>query len=243
MNKLYLSEAMLTEAFWPRLRQAVDALPQASATAESVLAASRVIHQQFPQETAGSVTKDAVRTLWLLARYFRPKVIAEVGTFIGRSTLALSEGAGESLKEMHTCDYSFSEFGVPPEFESSFIHATKIVYHAKTASAQMFRNMLPMHKGAVDYFFLDGRLGNEDLSLIQELRATEAVFIIDDFEGVEKGVTNALMLRQAFNDLVLIRPEVRVVAGVTPRTSNTAVMFSTRTINLSRQQELPLDMC
>lgn len=119
MNKLHLSEAMLTEAFWPRLRQAVDALPQASATAESVLAASRVIHQRFPQETAGSVTKDAVRTLWLLARYFRPKVIAEVGTFIGRSTLALSEGAGESLKEMHTCDYSFSEFGVPTEFEPS----------------------------------------------------------------------------------------------------------------------------
>ena len=242
MNKLYLSESMLTEAFWPRLRRAVDALPQASAIAESILAASRVIHQRFPQET-GSVSKDAVLTLWLLARYFRPKVIAEVGTFIGRSTLALSEGAGETLKEMHTCDYSFAEFGVPPELEPSFIHSTKIVYHAKTASTQMFRSMLPMHKGAVDCFFLDGRLANEDLSLMQELRAPEAVFIIDDFEGVEKGVSNALMLRQAFNDLVLIRPEVRVVAGVAPHTSNTAVMFSARTINLSRQLDLPLDMC
>ena len=184
-----------------------------------------------------------MRTLWLLARYFRPKVIAEVGTFIGRSTLALSEGAGESLEEMHTCDYSFSEFGVPPEFEASFVHSTKIVYHAKTASTQMFRSMLPLHKGAVDCFFLDGRLGNEDISLIQELRAPEAVFIIDDFEGVEKGVANALMLRQAFNDLVLIRPEVRGISSGAPHTSNTALMFSARTINLSRQQEMPLDMC
>lgn len=242
MNKLYMSEAMLSEAFWPKLRQAVDALPQASATAESILAASREIHQRFPQETAGSVSKDAVRTLWLLARYFRPRVIAEVGTFIGRSTLALSEGAGKTLEEMHTCDYSFSEFGVPPEFEASFVHSKKIVYHSKTGSTQMFRSMLPKYKGAVDCFFFDGRLSGEDLSLIQELRSPDAVFVLDDFEGTEKGVTNALMLRQVFNDLVLIRPEVRVVSGGAPLTSNTAVMFSARTISLSRQQEMPLDM-
>ena len=243
MNKLYLSEAMLTEVFWPRLRQAVDALPEASATAESILAASRVIHQRFPQETAGSVSKDAVRTLWLLARYFRPRVIAEVGTFIGRSTLALSEGAGESLREMHTCDYSFSEFGVPQEFESSFKNAEKIVYYAKTASTQMFRSMLPNHKGAVDCFFMDGRLSNEDLLLIQELRSPEAVFIVDDFEGVEKGVANALLLRQAFKDLVLVRPEVCATYSSGVQISNTAVMISARSISLSRQQEVPLDMC
>jgi predicted O-methyltransferase YrrM len=243
MNKLYLSEGMLSEAFWPRLRQAAATLPEASAVTEAIIAASRVIHSKFPPETAGSISKDAVRTLWLLARYFRPKVIAEVGTFIGRSTLALSEGAGEQLQAMHTCDFSFSEFGIPGDFALSFKNTEKITYHAKTSSTTMFENMMSRFKGSVDCFFLDGRITLEDIELIKELRAPDAVFILDDFEGIEKGVSNAMILRGAFNDLILVRPEAMKSSNSLPHVFNTAVMFNAHSIKLSRQQELPLDMC
>ena len=103
--------------------------------------------------------------------------------------------------------------------------------------------MLNGHRGKVDCFFLDGRLAGEDLGLIQELRSQEAVFILDDFEGLEKGVSNALMLRQAFGELILLRPELTLTDQGRPQVSNTALMLSAQSISLSRQQEAPLDMC
>jgi hypothetical protein len=243
MNKVYLSEAMLSEVFWPRLRNAATALPEATEITETILSASRIVHKRFPPETAGSIDKDAIRKLWLLARYFRPRVIAEVGTFIGRSTLALSEGAGESLQEMHTCDYSFAEFGIPEEFKPCFKNPKKIVYHAKTSSTQMFKSLLRQHRESLDFFFLDGRLSVEDIEPIKILRSKNVVFIIDDFEGVEKGVANAMLLRQAFNDLVLLRPEVIFETSTGSRITNTALMLTADSLSLSRQQEVPLDMC
>lgn len=234
---------MISESFWPRVRQSSEALPQVDAIASQILAASRITHKKFPPETAGSINISAIKLLWALARYFRPRVIAEVGTFIGRSTLALGEGAGETLHALHTCDYSFSEFSVPSEFQSSFGNAGKVVYHAKTSSTEMFKAMLDGHRGKVDCFFLDGRLAGEDLGLIRELRSPEAVFILDDFEGVEKGVSNALMLRQAFGELILLRPELILTDQGRPQVSNTALMLSAQSISLSRQQEVPLDMC
>jgi hypothetical protein len=243
MNKVYLSEAMLSEVFWARLRNAAVALPEANEITESILVASRIVHKRFPPETAGSVSKDTARKLWLLGRYFRPKIIAEVGTFIGRSTLALSEGAGDSLQQMHTCDYSFAEFGVPAEFSSQFKNAKKITYHAKTPSTQMFNGMLKQHRECVDCFFLDGRLSAEDIEPIKILRSKNVVFILDDFEGTEKGVANATLLRQVFNDLILLRPEVLFEPGIGLRVTNTALMLTANSLSLSRQQEVPLDMC
>jgi predicted O-methyltransferase YrrM len=233
---------MISEIFWPRLRGASDSLPQAREIASQILAASRITHKKFPQETAGSIDISTTVLLWLLARYFRPAVIAEVGTFIGRSTLALSEGAGESLKALHTCDYSFSQFSVPEEFKLSFANTDKIVYYPNTSSTAMLKAMLAEHRGKVDCFFLDGRLAGEDLALIQDLRTPATIFILDDFEGVEKGTSNALILRQAFGDLILLRPEVKTSDQATSRASNTALIFPAKLISLSRQQEFPLDM-
>ena len=34
------------------------------------------------------------------------------------------------------------------------------------------------------------------------------VFVLDDFEGVEKGVVNAIMLRNVFRGTMLIEPPV-----------------------------------
>lgn len=240
---MYLSEQMISEVFWPRLRRASDSLPEVNEVTNQILAASRITHRKFPPETAGSVSTSAIELLWLLARYFRPRVIAEVGTFIGRSTLALSDGAGDTLISLHTCDFSFTQFSVPSEYQISFGNSGKIIYYGKTSSTEMFREMLINNRGKVDCFFLDGRLADEDLGLIQELRSSRAVFIIDDFEGVEKGVVNAMLLRQAFNELLLLRPEHRLTGSGAHQRSNTAILVSAQSISLSRQQEVPLDMC
>jgi predicted O-methyltransferase YrrM len=131
----------------------------------------------------GSMSLDAMVALFSVAYFFKPKVIAEVGTFIGNSTFALVEGA-ENDCEMHTCDYS-NNIDL-----SHHIHANPLVQYPKTPSSTMFQKMLDTGK-KVDLFFIDGRLVPGEFPLIEKLSKNTTVFALDDFEGVEKGVANA----------------------------------------------------
>jgi hypothetical protein len=45
-----------------------------------------------------------------------------------------------------------------------------------------------------DMVFLDGRLKKADLELLDPLVTTDTVFVLDDFEGIEKGVANLMQL-------------------------------------------------
>lgn len=98
------------------------------------------------------------------------------------------------------------------------------------------------NKGNIDTFFIDGRLNNVDIDKISSLKTVDAIFILDDFDGVEKGVLNAVLLRQAFTDLVLVRPRSNL-NGFEPcsmSTGNLALLFPSSLISLSRQQDAPL---
>ena len=57
MNKVYLSEAMLSEVFWPRLRNAPKALPEATEITETILSVWRIVHKHFPQKRQDQKTK------------------------------------------------------------------------------------------------------------------------------------------------------------------------------------------
>ena len=50
----------------------------------------------------------------------------------------------------------------------------------------------------IDFCFIDGRISNEDCALFEKVFTEDAVIVIDDFEGVEKGVINVMMLRNKF---------------------------------------------
>jgi predicted O-methyltransferase YrrM len=53
-----------------------------------------------PARRTGSTNHASLIALWAVIRYFRPKTVAEVGTYIGKSTFVLSRlGA-----DVHTCD-------------------------------------------------------------------------------------------------------------------------------------------
>ena len=53
---------------------------------------------EFPTE-AGSISIESFY-LWLLSKYFAPRNVLEVGTYIGRSTLALAFGGRESIEQL-----------------------------------------------------------------------------------------------------------------------------------------------
>ena len=87
--------------------------------------------------------------------------------------------------------------------------------------------------------FIDGRIGNEDCDILQSLINKSCVFVIDDFEGTEKGVLNALKLRERFRNYILLEPPVLKETG---RSGNLALMVPAESLSLSRQQTMPVNM-
>jgi len=60
----------------------------------------------------------------------------------------------------------------------------------------------------VDFLALDGRLVREDLALIELITNNKTIIALDDFEGIEKGVSNAMQLTTIanFKNHLLIYP-------------------------------------
>jgi hypothetical protein len=61
------------------------------------------------------------------------------------------------------------------------------------SSTDMF-SALADEKRKCDLLLLDGRLQTEDFKLLSSILHPESLILLDDFEGTEKGVVNALQL-------------------------------------------------
>jgi predicted O-methyltransferase YrrM len=233
MAELFLSESMIARSFWAELRSTSRA-PDAVSDTYTIFEHADKIAKSFPNPT-GSISRASCELIWLLARYFEPKHIAEVGTFIGRSTLALQRGAKETLQSLATCDFTYDMWQAPDAEAKA-----KIRYFGKTPSQRMFQQLISEGQ-KIDLFLIDGRIGNDDIDLISQLKTNSSVFIVDDFEGTEKGVVNAVVLRERFKDLFLIAPEFDFREGWND-SHCLAVLVPTSIIRLTRQQRLPLGL-
>ena len=92
-----------------------------------------------------------------------------------------------------------------------------------------------------DLFFLDGRLQDGDLNLLPSMTHTKTVFVLDDFEGLEKGIINGIKLRDIYPNLILIRPNGKS-PNVNQDSPPLAVLVPPEILQLSRQQSLPIRM-
>ena len=144
-----------------------------------------------PARRTGSTNHASLMALWAVIRYFRPKTVAEVGTYIGKSTFVLSRlGA-----DVHTCDMTH-DFKLPI--------ATKITqYHSSSTE------MLAKLDGKIDLLHLDGRLQADDREHLVRLCTPDTIITLDDFEGVEKGVWNAMQFD--LSKRILVYPPERVL--------------------------------
>ena len=157
----------------------------------------------------GSLTATDMGELRAIANYFRPVSVAEVGTYIGRSTKALAAGMRQGV--IYTCDASndirLGSIGM-------LSIGVALEQFPKTTSTQMFRKLIDwpcegqfvFKKQHIDCFYIDGRLSPDDAQLMYDLNPN-ALIVLDDFEGVEKGVANAsLLLGNQFATNFLIYP-------------------------------------
>lgn len=151
----------------------------------------------------GSINAESGWAFFCVANFFRPSIIAEVGTFIGRTTTALAWGARDA--EIHTCDSS-NDIKISTYYD--------VTQYPKKTSTEMFKIMGDIGITA-DMVVLDGRLMPEDGEALSKIVTDSTVYVFDDFEGVEKGVINASLLLQSLSPYYhLIYP---------PKNLNTAV--------------------
>lgn len=135
----------------------------------------------------GSIPFEAAAYLRAISRFYEPKVVVEVGTFIGTSLLALKAG-----RVTYTCDWSNN---CVPSTES-------VITHPFQRSTQMLAEI----QEKADLFFFDGRIQKADLDHIVRLSHPGTVFIVDDYTGNEKGVVNIHLLAPYFPTYTLITP-------------------------------------
>ena len=161
----------------------------------------------------GSLPHDDAVDLYTIVNYFKPRMIAEVGTFIGVSTLVMYE-ACKGRTQIHTCDFS----------NDIKLEMPMVIQYPLTPSSVMFEKL--RLKGITpDLVYLDGRLTKDDLREVGTEKYSDTVFVLDDFEGTEKGVANALLLERSNTTLIY------------PRNGNkTAILIPYSRIEFVRQE-------
>lgn len=200
MNDMNINRYFFSEVFWRIIFANGSPIIEG---AKSRLAAEHLNFEVLRSKAdynTGSISMSAAVCLVLLCNYFRPTLIAEVGTFIGRSTFSLMLGgrmSGYSGPTIHTCDMSNCID------LSSFEFRDQVVQYQKKSSSEMF-TQLRSRSLSPEMYVIDGRLQKDDLPLLKKLRAESAIIVLDDFEGYEKGVVNADRLLETFKDNFLL---------------------------------------
>lgn len=128
----------------------------------------------------GSVSLDACLMLRSLCELWQPRTIAEIGTFIGRTTCAM-----RASDAIYTCDKDNDCLPIDPPTPC------RVVQFPKQTSTQM---LTALQGQQIDLFLFDGRIQPQDVPLIQALSHERTIFVFDDFNGEEKGVVNCRTL-------------------------------------------------
>lgn len=192
MNDFKIPRIAFSDFFWERIG---FGKPLTSAQ-ES---ACQALTDQADYKT-GSLAEHDVWDVSALASAFRPTSVCEIGTFVGRSTYALANGMGAGL--IWTCDAS-NALDLPSPGNATIIRQFK-----KTNSTAMLETAIA-EKMYFDLFYIDGRITAQDCDLMSEVSTLAgSIFVLDDFEGVEKGVANAsILLNSIASGCTLIYPK------------------------------------
>jgi predicted O-methyltransferase YrrM len=125
----------------------------------------------------GSISRTSCMILRDLTEFYKPKVIVEIGTFIGKSTLSMK------ADHIYTCD---KDNDCLPSSE-------RITCFPKTKSTTMLAELVKRSVVA-DFFFFDGRIQREDIPMILSMSHPNTVYAFDDFYAEngrgQKGIVN-----------------------------------------------------
>jgi len=199
VNTVQIGRKRLSEVIWDIIDKKIGDF--SSERIKRVIKNQRMLRVQADYDT-GSLSLDDAEELFRIIAFFKPDAIAEVGTFIGVSTITMNL-ACQRLVDIYTCDVSNNiDLDVPNIFQ-----------YPKKPSHEMFADMA--EKGVnVDLIYLDGRLSQQDVEPLNKIIHDKTVFVMDDFEGTEKGVANAMMLESPGRVLIYPREGTKTAISI-----------------------------
>ncbi len=237
MEQLTISSRLFSDVVWKRIFE--NAAPRLVVEGPAFFREIEELDalRSRAEYNTGSIPAASAWLLYALTFLFRPSMVIEIGTFIGKSTVSMAKGmdeAGIADGMIHTCDYS-NDIAIPAPGK------TKIVQYPKQSSTEMLTAIRQAHQGdgLFEMIHVDGRLQDEDLALLGQLCSDRIVFALDDFEGCEKGVANYAKLRESglIPQYILVNPpsEELVRSYGLLDYSTTALLISPHSIGLTAQ--------
>jgi predicted O-methyltransferase YrrM len=191
MTPIRINRTSLSQMVWQRIFEHSAAL---AGHRETLLEFTQECDTLPTRVSTGSINAESVWALYSIAAYFKPQVIAEVGTYVGRSTVALAEGQRDgnvSSPVIYTCDAQNNcDLSKLTAFATS---DTQLEQFKTLTSTHMFRSLVE-RKVKLDLLHLDGRLVEPDFPLIKGLLTDDTLITLDDFEFDQKGQDNARSL-------------------------------------------------
>lgn len=215
MTPIRINRAALSRAFWDIVLDHAQ-----EGRRDTLLEFTAECEKFSPQKPTGSINADSVWALYALANYFKPQTIIEVGTYVGRSTIALAEGQRDGYvtePEIYTCDATnHCDLSTLTAFATNEVQVEQFKFQTST---HMFSTLA--ERGVVaDWVHLDGRLVEPDFPHLKKLIHDNTIFSLDDFEFDQKGMGNAkallLMLRMPFYAVIYPAPGT-TTAVILPR--------------------------
>lgn len=191
MTPIRINRTSLSQMIWQRIFEHSAAL---AGHHETLLEFTQECDTLPTRVSTGSINAESVWALYSIAAYFKPQVIAEVGTYVGRSTVALAEGQRDSNVKspiIYTCDAQNNcDLSQLTAFATS---DTQLEQFKTLTSTHMFRSLID-RKVKLDLLHLDGRLVESDFPLVKGLVTDDTLITLDDFEFDQKGQDNACSL-------------------------------------------------
>jgi hypothetical protein len=201
------------------------------------LIGDRLIDLSLQRANAGSISLGTALSLFLTAYKRAPRLIAEVGTYIGNSAAAIAFGAGLSGQaiELVTCDIHPCTQRPLEGLNLPQGSSAKVVQGSSTEMLQA----LASAKAKLDMLHLDGRLQQDDLPLLAQLLKNDTLIALDDCEGDEKGHINLDVLRRSglVQQHVFVEPfpaELFRTWSIETR-STTGLLLPIKLISITRQ--------
>lgn len=145
------------------------------------------------QFNTGTVSDASCVYLRELTEALKPKVIVEIGTFIGKSTLSMKGG------HIYTVDMS----------NDCLPSSENITTNPGMSSTQFLNELWTKKKLLVDFFFFDGRIQMMDIPLILSMSHPKTVYAFDDYEMTEryeKGAINVMLMSPLLPRHTLVQP-------------------------------------
>jgi predicted O-methyltransferase YrrM len=227
-----LSSHWLSAAFWETIfEHAYERLAKAVPAILSNYERCEAFRKGAGYNT-GSISVASGVCLYAVCRHFEVGRVAEVGTFIGKSTSSMALALGQNTPDgvIDTCDKDNACFK-PWEGIGCRVRS----FPQKTSTEMLTEVARSTSK--IDLFYFDGRIAPPDIPLILQLSNPTTLYMFDDFEGTEKGVANVASLRASLKGYVLVEPCSTALLqryGIQGR-SHAALLLNTANLNVTNQ--------